>query len=159
MKHYSYPSTLQYRTLYGDIKHLIQYTGRQDDNDNPIYDETLPLPSLELKGTVKIHGMNTSIILDNENNYYAQSREDLLTLRYDKSGFSVFSTKVFDFVKPLLQSILEQYPGALAIGLYGEWCGNGIQKAKDASMAGIPKTYLVFAIKVMIPDGDTHKSV
>lgn len=159
MKHYSYPSTLQYRTIYSDIKHNIQYTGYNDQQGNAIYDETKTLPLLELHGTVKIHGMNTSIILDRENNYYPQSRENLLTIRHDKSGFAVFSTKVSSFVTPLLQKILDQYPEALAVGLYGEWCGAGVQKAKDASMAGIPKTYVVFAIKIMVPDSDTHKSV
>lgn len=159
MKHYSYPSTLQYRTIYGDIKHTIQYTGSNDENDNPIYDETKTLPSLDLQGTVKIHGMNTSIILDRENNYYPQSRENLLTIRGDKSGFAVFSTKVSSFVTPLLQSILDKYPEAIAVGLYGEWCGAGVQKAKESSMAGIQKTYVIFAIKIMLPDGDTHKSV
>lgn len=146
--HYGYPSITEYRTLIRNIIDHVQYVGRDPINTSKaIYDRTIPLPKIELSGTVKLHGTNGGIILTNEDEYYSVSREQVLSPTCDNNGFFMYSHKVQSHVKPLLQKVLDDNPDALAVCLYGEWCGENIQR--KVALVNLPKMFVVFGIKVI----------
>lgn len=157
--HYGYPSIAEYRTLIRNVTDNIQYVGRNEQNKG-IYDRTIPLPKIELIGTVKLHGSNGGIILTNEDEYYAVSREQILSSTCDNHGFFMYSHKVQNHVKPLLQKVLDDNPDALAVCLYGEWCGENLQR--KVALVNLPKMFVVFGIKVIkapIHKAEHHHSV
>lgn len=54
-KVYSFPEIEQFRNVIQAVKYRAQIIGK-DENGVAIFDETLPLPTLKFKGTVKLHG-------------------------------------------------------------------------------------------------------
>ena len=149
MKMYKYPSIDQFRNLVKTIVLSNSYEGR-DENGNPIYNPLAIPPIVTINGTVKLHGSNSSIVYDSEDNYYAQSRERVLSIESDNAGFCVFSHRVKSFVEPILKNILSDYESALSVVIYGEWCGKGIQKSIGVSE--LDKMLVLFGIKVTYPD-------
>ena len=52
------------------------------------------LPELKLRGTVKVHGSNASVILEGDGSQFPQSRNNVLTVEEDNLGFAMWhSTK------------------------------------------------------------------
>lgn len=144
--HYGYPSITEYRTLIRNIIDRVQYVGR-DENNKGMYDRTIPLPKIDLTGTVKLHGTNGGIVLTKENEYYSVSREAVLTPTTDNMGFFMYANKVKPFVSPILVKVLDDHPDAHAVCLYGEWCGGSIQR--KVALVNFPKMFVVFGIKII----------
>lgn len=137
MLHIAFPDIKQYRHLITAVQDKVQYTGR-DANDDPVFDRTKPLPTLTLEGTVKIHGANAAIMLDKTTGeLWYQSREAIVTPEQDNMGFArFFSTKN-------LRHLFDTIPGNL-VGIFGEWCGKGIQK--KVGIAQVEKRFVVFGL-------------
>jgi hypothetical protein len=90
MKLYKYPSIDTYRNLIKGITLRAQFVGKDDDG-NAIYDSSKELPTLEFFGTVKLHGTNGAVCFDTRTNeFYAQSRERILSMESDNAGFNFF---------------------------------------------------------------------
>lgn len=156
MKMYKYPSIDQFRNLVKSITLSNAYEGK-DAEGNPIYNPSAIPPKITISGTVKLHGTNASIVLDSENNYYAQSRERVLSIEEDNAGFCMFANNVKTFVEPVLKDILSNYESALSVVIYGEWCGKGIQKSVGVSE--LDKMLVLFGIKITYPDElEGHRS-
>ena len=88
-KHISYPKIGQFRNVIADINRMITYVG-QDDNDEPIYDHSIPKPTLVFKGTVKLHGTNAGVCYNHQQGIWAQSRSRVITPVKDNAGFAFF---------------------------------------------------------------------
>lgn len=163
-KHYSYPSIPQLRNFVTGLKLRAQYVGKDEDG-NPKYDESIKLPVLQLNGTVKLHGTNGGISLDKDGEYYAMSREQILSAAVDNAGFFVFSQKVKNHFYPILEKIMVNYnftncDSIHSICIYGEWCGGSIKKG--TALSNIDKTFVVFGIKVIVNPrhkGQEHHSI
>lgn len=151
MKMYKYSSIDQLRNVVATVKQGTFYIGK-DNNNEPLYDTSKPLPTLNFKGTVKIHGTNASIAF-NGVDYYAQSRERILSLESDNAGFYVYAHKNKDYFEQKLSEI-KQSTGFDNIVVYGEWCGQGIQKSVGVSE--LPKMFVVFDV-VGINNNDDKK--
>lgn len=139
--HISFPDIDQFRNLIRNVASRAQYIG-DDNNGDPVYDATKPLPTLTFEGTVKLHGTNAAICVNrNESRVWYQSRERVLTIDSDNAGF----TRHFE---PIVHKFLQLIDGFLGneICVYGEWCGSGIQKGVGIST--LPKMFVVFAVKV-----------
>lgn len=144
-RHIRFPSIEQYRTVVHNVVHRSTYTG-SDENGNPLYNTTLPAPTLSFRGTVKLHGTNAGIARDVEGNMWTQSRENIITPQDDNAGFSMFVHSNRDFFNVMLEqaTLCKSITGDEAILVFGEWCGGNIQK--KMAITQFPKMFVVFGI-------------
>lgn len=137
MKHISFPDISQFRQTIRNVASHAQFVGK-DANGDAIYDNTKPLPTLEFEGTVKLHGTNAAIFLDrNTDEIWYQSRENIIEVGKDNAGFATY----FSGIKNL-RDIFKDINGQV-VGIFGEWCGQGIQKG--IAISQLSKMFVVFA--------------
>lgn len=128
---------------------------------------TVPFPTLKFHGTIKLHGTNAGIILNdskgsdtqtheewvNSREMWAQSREQIITPENDNAGFAKFVVTVEPEIKALFSGIrlsaaMLHFPFEnLHMGIYGEWCGQGI--LKGCAVHQLPKMFVIFGIKLI----------
>jgi RNA ligase-like protein len=136
-----FPSIEQFRNVIKYVRMHARYAGKNEAGE-PIYDPTKPIPTLTFIGTIKLHGTNAAVCQSNGERWF-QSRERLLTSIDDNYGFVAWATgnsSIFD-------DIFSKLTGNDTVCIYGEWCGQGIQKG--VGISSLPKMFVVFAIKVI----------
>lgn len=143
-----FPSIEQFRTIVSTVLRQFNYVG-QDENDEAIYDTTLPKPTLTFKGTVKLHGTNAAVSYNEDGGLWAQSRENIITVEKDNAGFAFFvdSNKgIFQHLiaEVLIKNNLDAKQNTVTI--YGEWCGGNIQKG--VGITNLPKSFFIFGVKI-----------
>lgn len=141
MSFIKFPSIEQYRHLIKQVQEDVSYSGR-DENNKPIYDSSKVLPTLKFCGTVKLHGTNAGVCYNKKNGIYSQSRNRVLTLDKDNSGFCAFVTPLKTVFETMLQTIPLVDEKTCAV--FGEWCGDGIMKG--VGIAKVPKMFVIFAV-------------
>ena len=106
--------------------------------------------------TVKLHGSNAAIVytlndMGGPTEIYAQSRNRILTPHNDNAGFAQW---VEDNKKDLHNIFQEHLPDELGnwdsethAVLYGEWCGEGIQKG--VALNQLPKMFVAFDLRII----------
>jgi len=129
----------QFRNVVKAVRANHDYQG-QDENDKATYNHVSPYPTLDFTGTVKLHGTNAAIVKYKDGTYQFQSRSRDLTLQQDNQSFMLAMLnkdykQLFDHIE------FDEY-----ISIYGEWCGQGIQKGIGIST--LPKMFVIFAVKV-----------
>lgn len=137
-EHISFPSIEQFRHVKSTVEFKSKCVGFNNE-EKPIFDESLKLPSIEFVGTIKLHGTNAGIVLK-QDECYAQSRERIITPENDNAGFA-------KFVANLPAVLLDQfrtYCGGDAV-IYGEWIGKGVQASVGVSQ--LNKRFVIFAAK------------
>lgn len=146
MIHYMFPHIEQLRDVLVSLKH--KYQNPTQTTDGWVFDETLPLPVVEFYGTVKLHGTNSAIIITSNNIIYCQSRERIITPESDNMGFAKFVENIKpDLFKWFPHNLCEEASlNNLDIEIYGEWCGQGIQKGVGISQ--LPRMFVIFAVKI-----------
>lgn len=146
MRQINYPKTPQFKSINMQIKHDTRFMG-VDEQGQPIYDKYKGLPTLEFKGTVKLHGTNAAISYDGENIWY-QSRNNIVTDGH--FGFPLAMNELN--LLPLFDGL--DTSDSIAT-IYGEWAGEGIQEG--VAVSKLPKTFYIFGYKISpkIPD-DFH---
>ena len=156
-----YPKIGQYRNAVKIIRDWTHYQG-QDEDGNPIIDESIEKPVLRATGTVKLHGTNAGVVYDLESDeIYAQSRTRVITVESDNAGFAFFVESNKDNLKKHLKKVLDiansrsaakminesfQEPQEKTIAVFGEWCGGNIQKG--VALAELDKMFVVFDVKI-----------
>ena len=150
--HISYPSIDQFRNLIRTIEQ--KYTYKQDATGEWVKDPLAVMPTLTFNASVKLHGTNASVVVSPENEQYAQSRRNLITVEKDNAGFATWHSQerikdIFGFARALIE---DKYPAIIGktIVFYGEWAGKGI--AKGVSVNDLPKFFYLFGIKVVEPE-------
>lgn len=134
-----YPSIEQFRNVIKIVKLNHDYRGK-DENDKAIYQHLSNYPKLKFLGTVKLHGTNAGIVKYKNNEIQFQSRERILNLEQDNAGFMLnMLSKNLDFLFSKFE--FENY-----IAIYGEWCGQSIQKG--VAISNLPKMFVIFGIKI-----------
>lgn len=141
-----FPSINQFRNVVKNVRHKAAYMG-QDENDEPIYHPAPTYPTLTFVGTVKLHGTNAAIVFSPEGMYF-QSRERVIVPGDDNAGFAAHFSQ---YQTQLLWQIVNlDLAGNLnstdTVAIYGEWCGGSIQPG--VAITGLPKMFVVFAVKV-----------
>jgi hypothetical protein len=156
----------QFRSVITHVHNTTRYGGKTELGD-PIFDPSIPLPTLTFRGTVKIHGTNAGIGYDfSTGEYWTQSKESIITPEKDNAGFSTYVYKNKDFYTELCKK-LQQYLTDLSFDLstyqgivmFGEWCGGNIQK--NVAVNQLPKMFVVFGAKLISNDeevGNYHLS-
>ena len=140
-----YPKISQFGRFIKSISDVTRFVG-VDEEDSPIFDESIPLPSVEVEITEKIHGTNASVCHNKDLGFWVQGRNRILTIEEDNAGCAFHATaikdewmKVIDWLAHLHQIDLKEN----VITVYYEWCGQGIQK--KSAMSGVPKSAMVFS--------------
>lgn len=135
-----FPSIDQFRHVVKDVEQHFTYRGR-DDDDKPIYDKSVVLPTLTFRGTVKLHGTNAGVGYTDAAGVWAQSRNQLLKIDApDHFGFCAFVNENKETLKALCQSIPHEEDEAVCI--FGEWCGGNVQKG--VALTKLPKMFVIF---------------
>lgn len=147
-----FPHIDQYRHVIRQLRERAQYAGK-DENGEPIFDSTLPLPTVNFTGTVKIHGTNASVCQRNNIRWY-QSRNGIITPQNDNAGFAQFAENNTTSFDNLFKRIIEEglngnCPEDLRILIYGEWFGGNIQKG--VAVSSLPKKFAIFEV-LLLPD-------
>ena len=151
MKHFSYPDIKQFRSAIHNITHVTRFIGTTTAGD-AIYDETIPLPKVSYRGTIKLHGTNAGVaknLITGE--LSVQSRENIITPQKDNAGFARFVenadfNSVFDMIPSLICAPdINNQEESDAVIIYGEWCGRGIQK--NVAISNLDKMFVIFSIK------------
>jgi hypothetical protein len=133
-----FPSIDQFRNVIRQVKERHDFQGKV--NEEPVYQHLTPYPVIKFKGTVKLHGTNAGIVMYKDGKIQFQSRERVLDITQDNAGFMLSMLgKNIDF---LFQDI--EFEESVAI--YGEWCGQGIQKG--VAISELPKMFVIFACKI-----------
>lgn len=119
-----YPSTIQFS---GAVKHV---------RDHCKY-HNLPLPTLKMRGSIKLHGTNAAVGFS-DGDLWFQSRENIITYEKDNAGFATWGEqnantwkKIYDIVTST--ELLDHD----AFYIYGEWFGASIQKG--VALSQIPE--------------------
>ncbi len=150
MKHFSFPSIGQFRQCIKEVHDSTRYSGR-DENNDPIFNPTVPLPTITFGGTVKLHGTNAGVVINfDKDEVYAQSRERVLTIESDNFGFAAFVHKNRELLHGIGQSsyfyanLDKEKHTYTDMVIYGEWAGKGIQKG--VAISNVEKSFFIFAI-------------
>lgn len=147
-KHISYPKIAQFRNVVSNINREITFV-RLDEDGNAIYNPSVKKPTLTFKGTVKIHGTNASVCFNSENGFWAQSRQNIITVENDNAGFAFFAESHKAELCSLLDKLINENQidtKIYTVSIYGEWAGKGIQKGVGISQ--LDKAFYVFGAKV-----------
>src|SRR5690606_10220417 len=132
------PSINQYR-------HVIRKIG-----DNASFHNIVP-PKILYVGSVKLHGTNGGISQENGVIQY-QSKNRILDYTQpdfkDHAGFVGIMSKVEDVIDKLFYHlrVVFRLDSSARITIFGEWCGEGIQKG--VGLSKLPKMFAIFAINV-----------
>lgn len=141
-----FPSIDQLRNAIRNVNRRSTYVGR-DEAGEPIFDQSRAKPVLTYRGTVKLHGTNAGIVFkDSDKSIQYQSRERVLTLEQDNAGFALYMMGREDVLRGMFRNILDANPEAKEIAIYGEWCGQGIQKG--VAISEVPKMFVIFGVKL-----------
>lgn len=146
-KFISFPKIGQFRNVIKQVVDRARYAG-QDENGDTIYDPTLPIPTLTFEGTVKLHGTNSGVNINRKGEIWAQSRTRVISIEKDNHGFAFFVEKNKDIFEKLFKEI--DFKDADFITIFGEWCGQGIQKG--VAISSLPKMFVIFAVKLSYID-------
>lgn len=144
----------QYRHIIRTVKTTHDYKGR-DADDAPIYSHTSPYPTMTFTGTVKLHGTNAAVCYRKcDNTVWYQSRNRILTVANDNAGFAQFAHGALDTFKNIFDTTyaILRLPSDRIVSVYGEWCGQGIQKGVGISK--LPKLFVIFDIRISQTQGE-----
>lgn len=137
-RHFSYPSIGLFRIAVKTVNERCERVG------------VSPKPKLCFKGTVKLHGVNTAVVLSG-NEIYAQSREIVLSPDADLNGFAAWVKKneveFRTLLAPQLLSAQQSAPPGEAphtVALYGEWCGKGV--LSGVAISKLDRMFMAFGL-------------
>jgi hypothetical protein len=158
-----FPSIDQFRNVIRAVTSKAQWDGR-DENGDPKFNRTAPIPKLKFTGTVKLHGTNAGIVRTKDHKFSFQSRERELTLTADNAGFMLYMSSKTELLDCMIDEMINQYFWATphetdlpdAVVVFGEWCGGNIQKG--VGISGLPKMFVIFAVKFIWGEGEEVKS-
>lgn len=140
-----FPSIEQYRNVIRNVQQHVRFAGYDSDGE-PMYDDST-LPTIRYTGTVKLHGTNAGIVWSEDDPSLSfQSRSNVLRDGADNAGFRAWGVQNYDVLKTMFENILMLNESTKTIAVFGEWCGEGIQKG--VAISGVPKMFVIFAIKI-----------
>ena len=148
MKHISFPSIERFPAFAKSVALRATYIGK-DSNEDPMYDESLPKPTIKFTGTVKLHGTNAGVCYNNIDGLWCQSRESIITLIEDNAGFARFieerKVNVINIIKKWSKNKNIDLDNN-TISVYFEWAGKGIQKS--VGINNIEKSAFTIGVKI-----------
>lgn len=156
-----YPKTRQFRNIVSSINRVVNYVGK-DDKGEPIYDPSIPKPTLTFKGTVKLHGQNAGVSYNTESGIYTQSRNHSFDITEQPDSHNGFTFFVKERKSDFLEFFDDIYisngisPREFTATIYGEWAGKGTQTG--VAISNIEKSFFIFGVKISKPNDPDHTS-
>jgi tRNA-binding EMAP/Myf-like protein len=98
-----------------------------------------PVPTVAYRAKVKLDGTNAGVQIHPDGRALAQSRSQILEVGNDNMGFGGWVAQNSSYFAALAREQL--------LVVFGEWCGQGIQKRAAISQIG-RKIFVVFAIQL-----------
>lgn len=132
-----FPSIGQFSQFVSTYKKYIKDKNKNDENKSN--------ESLTFTGTVKLHGTNAAIGFSKSYGLWFQSHKRIITPELDNFKFATTMTEHSEDIKELMISIAETYAINLdenILVVYGEWCGDNIQK--NIGISGLPRMFVIF---------------
>ena len=129
---YKWPKIPQFHGLLRDVNARKEYYASQNIEYNPV---------VQYRPKVKIHGTNSSIVLQGSN-ITAQSRNNVLTENKDNAGFRSWVQENVEWC-----NLVSDIPHEDTIIVFGEWAGIGIQSGTAINQLN-RKVFCVFALYV-----------
>lgn len=133
-KHIKWPSI---ESFYNVRKYLRAYS---DEVEGKVV-----LPVVHYKAKVKLHGTNAAIQLFPDGRVVAQSRSSVLVGGNDNAGFAAWVLKNKSAFEHIIDNV------NCHITLFGEWCGNGIQKGTALNKLD-RRVFAIFAAQLGVED-------
>jgi hypothetical protein len=132
-----FPKIGQFRDVINHVKQKTRFVGL-DDAGEALFDATLPLPKMVFEGTVKLHGTNAAVALNEDGSIHFQSRERIITPTDDNAGFAVWASTIdwYKFIFP--------FGDFQKVVVFGEWCGGNIQQG--VAINQLPKMFVIFKV-------------
>lgn len=132
-KFIKFPSIGQFRDAIKQVQSACAY-------------HNVALPTVEFRGTVKLHGTNAAVVIAKDGTWHCQSRERIITPESDNAGFAAWVYGNKDYWNKVAKGLAG---GCLnddeCVQVYGEWCGGNIQKG--VGLSGLPKMFIIFGMR------------
>lgn len=127
----AYPSTAQFRNATKFLQHTLGEDG-----------------TVSYFGTVKGHGTNASMVMNEARETHYQSKNRVLDITHDNSGFMNYminqdTDALFDQVIAHCEEV--GIPVVFPIEIAGEWAGKGIQKG--VAISEVEKFFMIFGVR------------
>lgn len=147
-RHISFGDIGSFKDNLYNTRHRLQYVG-QDDNDEPIYDESKILPVVKVVGTEKIHGTNAGVCYSEPDGFWVQGRKVVIDSKEnpdydgvskDNATCALYAYKNKEAWMKIIKALADKYDVDLSdkiITVYYEWAGQGIQS--NTAVVGIDK--------------------
>jgi len=145
----NFPSIEQYRQVIQSVKHDVSYLGKDAEGKNQ-YSHSPSFPTIEFKGTIKLHGTNASLGFGADGERWYQSRNCIITPENDNHGFATFCESHKSLFEDLYAQVAREVGAHHSVVLYGEWCGGNVQSG--VAITGLPKMYVIFGVKVFLTE-------
>lgn len=165
MQFVKFPSIEQFRKVVKTVNEKSAFTGLDIDG-NATFDYNKPKPTIKFTQTVKIHGTNAGIGLTKDGEFFQQSRNRLISVDNDNSGFSSWcedSPRRLYLIKYLsdvlyTKSTISSYKEnpIKQVTLFGEFAGQGIMKG--VAVSEINKSFFAFGLYFLHEDGAITKT-
>lgn len=140
----SFGDIQQFRNIIKKVQKTAQYFG-QDENDEPIIDCNAPMPKIVATASEKIHGTNASVCYSLIDDFWIQSKNNIITPEQDNAGCAFVSQSlVFTWIF-LITELSKEYNIYLnknIITIFFEWSGGSIQKT--SACTGLDKRAIIF---------------
>lgn len=151
-KHVRFGNIVLLDRLIERVKKSACFVG-YDENNEAVFDFTIPLPTIKFTGTVKAHGSNCSVCMRGDTMWY-QSKSNILERDAPHYDFYDFAEKRKEAFKKIIKKVVRTYeinPDTHTVAIYGEYAGKNINKG--TAITKLSRRFVVFAIKI-VPDGD-----
>ncbi|MEE9983297.1 RNA ligase family protein [Agrobacterium pusense] len=132
-----YPSIDQFRNAIATVQKLSHKQHARRREDGSIIEgqqRTWKFPPVVFRGTVKLHGTNAAVVIEDGKVRY-QSRNRVLTPIDDNAGFAGWASQH----ESLWKEVAAPFGN---IVVFGEWCGRGIQKG--VALSELDPMFVVF---------------
>jgi hypothetical protein len=139
-----YPSIEQFRTIVKNVQYAATFIGL-DENEKPIYDKAIKLPTIQCVATEKVHGTNAAVCFNSQTGFYVQSRKNIITPEKDNASCAFFAEQNRKAWMSIIHLLAEEHNIDLfnnIITVYYEWAGGNIQK--NSALSGLDKKAIIF---------------
>jgi len=143
----------QFRNIVKDISFSAQYIGMDEENNEAMFDKSIPFPVINAIGTEKIHGTNAGVCFSNSDGFWVQSRKNIIdapnnpnfTEAPDNADCAFFAYEKYEAWMQIIKALALHYNIDLdreIISVYFEWSGGNIQK--KSALSGLDKRAIIF---------------
>ncbi len=123
------------------LHHLIASFQKEGE----VFGDAFVMPKIPYRAKVKLDGTNAAVQMHADGRCIAQSRSRLIHAAEDNLGFAAWLEQHKDYFRDLNKRLHQDPPVSGPILLFGEWCGQGIQKR--TAISKIPRrVFAIFAI-------------